>query len=45
MSLILDALAEGGQDRAEIVRAARARHTLPTGYGCLAVVDGGLVSA
>ena len=45
MSLILDAVAEGGDDRREIVRVARARHTAPTGYGCLAVVGGELVSA
>jgi hypothetical protein len=45
MSLILDAVAEGGDDRREVVRVARAKHTAPTGYGCLAVVDGELVSA
>lgn len=45
MSLILDAVAEGGGDRRAILRAARAMHTGPTGYGCLAVVDGALVSA
>jgi len=45
MSLILDAVAEGGDDRREVVRVARAKHTAPTGYGCLTVVDGKLVSA
>jgi hypothetical protein len=45
MSLILDAVSEGGDDRQAIVDAARARHTPPTKYGCLAVVDGELVSA
>lgn len=45
MSLILDAVAEGGDDRREVVRVAREKHTAPTGYGCLAVVDGVLVSA
>lgn len=45
MSLILDAVAEGGDDRREVVRVAREKHTSPTGYGCLAVVDGELVSA
>ena len=45
MSLILDAIAEGGDDRGEVVRVARAKHTAPTGYGCLTVVDGKLVSA
>ncbi len=45
MSLILDAVAEGGDDRREVVRVAREKHTAPTGYGCLAVVDGELVSA
>jgi hypothetical protein len=45
MSLILEAVAQGGEDRREIVRAAQSRHTAPAGYGCLAVVDGALVSA
>ena len=45
MSLILDAVAEAGDDRQAIVDAALARHTPPTNYGCLAVVDGELVSA
>ncbi len=61
MALILDAVAEGGGDRAATVRAARATtdrdsilgryslddqgHTTTTAYGCLAVVDGELVSA
>jgi hypothetical protein len=45
MALILDAVTEAGEDRAAIVDAARARHTPATGYGCLAVVDGKLVSA
>jgi hypothetical protein len=45
MSLILDAVAEGGDDRRAVTRVALARHTPPTGYGCLAVVDGKLVSA
>jgi hypothetical protein len=45
MALIIDALAKGGTDRGAIVDAARARHTPPTAYGCLAVVDGELVSA
>jgi hypothetical protein len=45
MELILDAVDEGGEDRAAIVRAARARHEPATDYGCLAVVDGALVSA
>ena len=45
MSLILDAVAEGGDDRQAIVDAALVRHTPPTGYGCLAVVDGELVGA
>ena len=44
MSLILEAAAEG-EDRAAMVEAARARHVPPAGYGCLAVVDGKLVSA
>ena len=35
-SLILEAVAQGGQDRATIVEAARARHVPPSGYGCLA---------
>jgi len=45
MSLILDAVAEAGNDWQAIVDAALARHTPPTDYGCLAVVDGELVSA
>ena len=45
MRLILDAVAESGRDRETIVSAARARHTPTTAYGCLAVVDGELVSA
>jgi ABC-type branched-subunit amino acid transport system substrate-binding protein len=45
MALILDALAEGGDDREGIVTAAQARHMPTTAYGCLAVVDGELVSA
>jgi hypothetical protein len=45
MSLILDAVAEGGDDRQAIVDAARARRRPPSDYGCLAVVDGELVSA
>jgi hypothetical protein len=45
MALILDAIAEGGEDTEAIVRAARAKHTPTTAYGCLAVVDGELVSA
>jgi len=45
MALILDAVAEGGRDRQAIVRAAQARHRPTTAYGCLAVVDGELVSA
>jgi ABC-type branched-subunit amino acid transport system substrate-binding protein len=45
IQLITDAVAEGGQDRAAIVAAARARHVPTTDYGCLAVVDGKLVSA
>jgi len=43
--LILDAVEEGGEDREAVVRAARAKHTPPTEYGCLAVVGGQLVSA
>lgn len=45
MTLILEAVAEGGADRAAVVREARARHTPSTEYGCLAVVDGQLVGA
>jgi ABC-type branched-subunit amino acid transport system substrate-binding protein len=45
MELILEAVAAGGQDRAAIVDAARARHAPTADYGCLAVVDGALVSA
>jgi len=45
MSLILDSVAEGGEDRQAIVRAARVRHAPLSGYGCLKVVDGALVSA
>ena len=45
MKLILDAVTRGGQDREAIVRAAHVRHVPTTAYGCLAVVDGELVSA
>jgi ABC-type branched-subunit amino acid transport system substrate-binding protein len=45
MELILDAVADGGPDRATIVREARVRHVPTSEYGCLAVVDGKLVSA
>jgi hypothetical protein len=45
MRLILDAAAEGGSDREAVVSGAQARHTPTTAYGCLAVVDGELVSA
>ena len=45
MALILDALAEGGEDRQAIVATAQAKHVPTTAYGCLAVVDGELVSA
>jgi hypothetical protein len=45
MALILDAVAEGGEDRGAVVRAARAKHTPPTAYGVLAVTGGELVSA
>jgi branched-chain amino acid transport system substrate-binding protein len=61
MALVLDSVGEGGEDRAAIVRAARATtdrdsilgryslddegHTTTTAYGCLAIVDGELVSA
>jgi Periplasmic binding protein len=45
MALILDAVAEGGEDRGAIVAAAIARHTPATVYGCLRVAGGRLVSA
>ena len=45
MALILQAMADGGDDREAVVRAARARHTPPTDYGCLAVVAQKLASA
>jgi hypothetical protein len=45
MSLILDAVTEGGDDREAIVRAALASHTPSTAYGCLAIAGGELVSA
>jgi ABC-type branched-subunit amino acid transport system substrate-binding protein len=45
MTLILEAVADGGDDREAVVSAARAKHTAPTAYGCLAVVRGRLVSA
>ena len=45
MRLILDAVAEGGEDREAIVRAALARHIPSIAYGCLAIAGGRLVSA
>jgi hypothetical protein len=45
MALILDAVAEGGDDREAIVRAALASHIPNTAYGCLAIAGSELVSA